>query len=191
MPLPATLTRWIQQELPFPDSSRWCSWEMGKQEKPAYEMPLLAVPRALTGGEESRTIYLDLEKVEINAPEGFKDDPITLMVYDCGGQQDYAVGQAPFMTKSSLYILLVAADKACDENYEEVLQRFLVLLQARAPGAVVQLVLSKVDEVSDEDEVERKKKWLKDKVDEQLEEWRNAAADREAERSFSSSTACS
>ena len=73
------------------------------------------------------------------------DDPLTIMVYDCGGQQDYAMGQAPFLTGSSLFLLVVPEDKAEDQYYEDVVLRFLELLQARAPGAVIQLILSKTD----------------------------------------------
>ena len=56
----------------------------------------------------------------------------------CGSQQQYLV-------KGALYLLLVPAHRATDEEAEEVLLRWLDALQAKAPGAAVQVVLSHVD----------------------------------------------
>lgn len=85
------------------------------------------------------------------------------------------MSQAPFLTGSSFFVLVVAVDEANDENYDEVAERFLVLLHARAPGAVIQLVLSKID--LDMDGYERKKRWLKEKVDTTLRQWEDTAAE--------------
>lgn len=58
----------------------------------------------------------------------------------CGSQQQYLV-------KGALYLLLVPAHRATDEEAEEVLLRWLDALQAKAPGAAVQVVLSHVDQL--------------------------------------------
>ena len=141
----------------------------------------------------SRTIHLDIERVEIrttasgrmqDADNETKDDPppLTLCFYDCGGQREYATGQAPFLTGSALFLLVVPADKAVQENYEQVVGRFLVLLQTRAPGAVVQLILSKTDLLDDEDNVEEKREWLLESVTDTLNEWREGYEERKNER---------
>jgi hypothetical protein len=96
---------------------------------------------SLTSDDE-RTIYLDLEHIHL---ESDTEAPLTILVYDCGGQPDYAMGQAPFLTGSSLFILVVPVDEGSDDCCDESVLRFLVLLQSRAPGAVIQLVLSKRD----------------------------------------------
>jgi hypothetical protein len=119
-------------------------------------------------GPEGRTIYLDLKHIQL---ESDTQDPLTILVYDCGGQPEYAMGQAPFLTGSSLFILVVPVDEANENYYNNEVLRFLVLLQSRAPGAVVQLVLSKCDRDRDRDRdrdsngFELKKERLKDKVD--------------------------
>ena len=142
----------------------------------------------------SRTIHLDIERVEIKttlsgrvkdaqdesgAEENSDDEektppPLTLVFYDCGGQREYATGQAPFLTGSALFLLIVPANHARDDDYEQVVGRFLVLLQTRAPGAVVQLILSKTDLLNGEDEIEEKREWLLEKVNETMDEWRKA-----------------
>ena len=49
--------------------------------------------------------------------------------------------------RGALYLLLVPAHRTTDEEAEEVLTRWLDALQARAPGAVVQIVLSHCDKL--------------------------------------------
>ena len=49
--------------------------------------------------------------------------------------------------QGALYLLLVPAHRATDDEAEEVLYRWLDALQARAPGAAVQLVLSQCDQL--------------------------------------------
>ena len=58
-----------------------------------------------------------------------------------GSQQQYLV-------KGALYLLLVPAHRATDEEAEEVLWRWLDALQSRCPGANVQVVLSHVDRLA-------------------------------------------
>mmetsp|Transcript_18173 Transcript_18173/g.27573 ORF Transcript_18173/g.27573 Transcript_18173/m.27573 type:complete len:531 (-) Transcript_18173:776-2368(-) len=97
--------------------------------------------------EEERTIHLDLVDIPINL-EG--DRTLNLACYDCGGQKQYAVGQTAFLTSSALYFLCINAEEPDMTKFV----RFLVMLQARAPGAVVQVVLTKIDRV-DKPEVKR------------------------------------
>uniref|UniRef100_A0A7S3VED0 Roc domain-containing protein n=1 Tax=Chaetoceros debilis TaxID=122233 RepID=A0A7S3VED0_9STRA len=103
--------------------------------------------------KDDRTIHLDLMTIPIH-----KDghDPITLTVYDCGGQSKYAAGQVQFITSVGFYVLLVNAEEEDPFN----ITRFLVILQARAPGAVVQIVLSKTDLLNSSSEIESKKDWI-------------------------------
>lgn len=63
---------------------------------------------------------------------------MTLVTLECGSQQQYLV-------KGALYLLLVPAHRATDEEADEVLWRWLDALQSRCPGAAVQVVLSHVD----------------------------------------------
>jgi hypothetical protein len=53
------------------------------------------------------------------------------------------MGQALFLTGSSPFIRVVPIDEASDDCYDEGVSRFLLHLQSRAPGAVIELVLSK------------------------------------------------
>ena len=57
----------------------------------------------------------------------------------------HARSQQQYLIKGALYLLLVPAHRATDEEADEVLLRWLDALQAKAPGAVVQVVLSHVD----------------------------------------------
>ncbi|KAJ8605018.1 hypothetical protein CTAYLR_004557 [Chrysophaeum taylorii] len=79
-----------------------------------------------------------------------------------------------FITPSALYLLVVPVDKANDKNFQDAVGRFLVPLQAQAPGAVVQLVITKTD-LPDYDE-SACKKWLHDAVNKELNGWREAVA---------------
>ena len=79
----------------------------------------------------------------------------------------------PYITNLALFVLVVEARYAADKYFEEKLERFLVLLLARAPDAVVLLVVSKVDEVSGDPELLCR--WLEKKVADWLEEKRRAA----------------
>ncbi|KAJ8602658.1 hypothetical protein CTAYLR_004102 [Chrysophaeum taylorii] len=118
---------------------------------------------------DDRTLYLDLEKVKIG--------DLVLSFCDLGGQPAYASAQALFITPSALYLLVVPIDKVDNENFQGGVGRFLEVLQARVPGAIVQLVITKTDLVdNDESAVSECKKWLHDAVDEELNRWRKAVA---------------
>ena len=105
--------------------------------------------------EKLRTIHAEMEEVPLNAD-------LVLNIYDFGGQQGYLAGQLPYITNVALFILVVEAQYATDEYFETRLERFLVVLFARAPGAVVLLVVSKVDEASGDPELLCR--WLEKKV---------------------------
>ena len=93
-------------------------------------------------GKKDRTIYVDHSKVRIPR-EGRSNRPdILASFYDCGGQEEYASGQTPFLTGSALYLFAVSAD---DIEDKESYLRFVTLLLMRAPNAVVQLIITKKD----------------------------------------------
>jgi hypothetical protein len=98
--------------------------------------------------EADRTVQLDIRQLSFGEPpaaEGGEDTRIVGSGYDLAGQKGYAAGQLQYMVEGSLYLLLVPAHRAVEAEYEEVLGRWLDSMHARAPGAVVQIVLSHAD----------------------------------------------
>ena len=61
-------------------------------------------PRLQATKPISLPFYLELERIELDS-NADNSDPLTITVYDCGGQQDYAVGQEPFLTGSSPFLV--------------------------------------------------------------------------------------
>ena len=110
--------------------------------------------------EKDRTIHVNHSKVCIPiAPVSedriyisFHDSDILASFYDCGGQEEYASGQTPFLTGSALYLLVVSAG---DADYKESYLRFMTLLLTRAPNAVVQLIITKTDLITDSNDIEK------------------------------------
>ena len=96
-----------------------------------------------------RAIYLELG--EVSVPLDDDKQTLKLMTYDCGGQEQYASGQAPYLNSSALYLFVIDAAEKIDplKNNRMQFLRFMILLQASAPGAQVQIVISKTDRVSD------------------------------------------
>ena len=68
-----------------------------------------------------------------------------LSCWDVGGQRDYEALQQQYVTKGPLFCLAVPAPRANDAHYETVLGRWLDALQAGAPGAIVQPLLTHAD----------------------------------------------
>jgi hypothetical protein len=68
-------------------------------------------------------------------------------MWDLAGQPEYAAGLQPYIVPGSLYLLAVPAQLCTDEHYPDVLGRWLDYLQAGAPEAVVQAVLTHCDEL--------------------------------------------
>lgn len=97
--------------------------------------------------DDERTIQLDIWTLALgDAPaDGAEDTRIVLSAWDFAGQPEYAAGQQQYLVEGALYLLLVPAHRASDEEADEVLLRWLDALQAKAPGAAVQLVLSHAD----------------------------------------------
>ena len=96
------------------------------------------------------------------------------MFWDFGGQAEYAAAQQPFLAGDALYLLVVPAVKllkseeiahrpTVESDYGEVAGRWLQTLRTRTPGAVVQLVVSKVDLASSE-AVDELCDWLRARV---------------------------
>ena len=59
-----------------------------------------------------------------------------------------------------MYILVVSAANAVENKKYQAIIRFLVSLQAIAPRAVVQIVLTKTDRVADPKEISKRAKWV-------------------------------
>ena len=91
---------------------------------------------------DERTVQLDISQLKV----GSGASAVTLGVWDLGGQQRYATVQQAFLVGGALYLAVVPAHRV-EEHYDEVLGRWLDYLAARAPGAVVQLVLSHADKL--------------------------------------------
>ena len=99
-------------------------------------------------GDDERTVQLDIWTLALGeppAPGAEEDTRIVLSAWDFAGQPEYAAGQQQYLIKGALYLLLVPAHRATDEEVDEVLFRWLDALQAKAPGAIVQVVLSHAD----------------------------------------------
>ena len=141
-------------------------------------------PPETEGLEDQRTIFLDIDRFVVSNPEPSSTDvPLTLSIYDCGGQAAYAKGQAPFFTESSLFLLVVDVNRATEEHYNATVKRFLELLQVRVPGAVIQLVLSKIDVEPDSSVIDEKEKWLKRKVTDDVDEFKKKLCSLDRKRS--------
>ena len=66
----------------------------------------------------------------------------------------YAVAQQPFITSGPLFLLAVPAHRCRDSEYAQVLGRWLDVLQASAPGGVVQPVVTQADRLLSASELE-------------------------------------
>ena len=95
---------------------------------------------------DERTVQLDISSIQIVPPDS-SWPAVTLSTWDLGGQPTYAGAQQPYLVGDSLYLGAVPAHYATDADYAETLGRWLDALQARAPGAIIQLVLTQVDRV--------------------------------------------
>ena len=92
---------------------------------------------------DERTIQLDIHTL----PLGSGADQVVLSMWDLAGQPEYAAGLQPYIVPGSLYLLAVPAQLCADEHYPDVLGRWMDYLQAGAPEAVVQAVLTHCDEL--------------------------------------------
>ena len=87
-------------------------------------------------------MHLDIWTLNFGPPpaDGQEDTRIVASAWDFGGQPEYAPMQQQYLVPGALDLLLVPAHRCTEEEYEEVLGRWLDALQARAPGAVLLLV---------------------------------------------------
>jgi len=86
--------------------------------------------------------------------------PVKIKTYDFGGQETYALGQSQYFDNGGMYILVVNADETNAQVFIAHLQR----LQAMAPNAVVLVVLSKIDLLKTEKELQDKVEWIKNEI---------------------------
>ena len=123
--------------------SRWAKLVLVGDGTAGKTSLLRALQRGMPAPTEAdeRTIQLDLSELAL----GEGDDLTMLSCWDLGGQPPYAAAQQPFVVTGVLYVLAVRADRANDAAYHAVLGRWLDVLQAGAPGAVVQPVLTHAD----------------------------------------------
>ena len=101
---------------------------------------------------DERTVQLDIWTLTFGAPptaEGEEDRRIVASVWDFAGQPECAAGQQQYLVDGALYVLHTPAHRLNDAEYPEVLGRWLDTLQACAPGAVVQLVITHADRLAD------------------------------------------
>ena len=97
--------------------------------------------------EADRTVQLDISTLSLT--EG-----ASLTCWDFGGQPEYAAAQQAYLKGDGVYVLVVPAHMAHDNqedvnnNRYELVARWLNALQANAPGAEVQLILSQIDRVA-------------------------------------------
>ena len=93
--------------------------------------------------KDERTVQLDISTLVLG--EGASQ--VILSMWDLGGQTHYASLLQPYIATGSLYLLLVPYLEVSEleARYEELLGRWLDYLQAGAPEAVVQLVLTHCD----------------------------------------------
>ena len=93
--------------------------------------------------KDERTIQLDIYSLLL----GEGADQVLLSMWDLAGQPQYAAGLQPYIVSGSLYLLLVPALQVSelDANYPDLLGRWLDYLQAGAPEAVVQPVITHCD----------------------------------------------
>ena len=72
-----------------------------------------------------------MELGEVGVPlDGDNDETLKLMTYDCGGQEQYTSGQAPYLNSSALYLFLINAEKIeLDKNNRMHFLRFLISMQ--------------------------------------------------------------
>ncbi|KAJ8600516.1 hypothetical protein CTAYLR_009214 [Chrysophaeum taylorii] len=128
---------------------------------------------------DARTIHLDRESVRVPV---VKDDDkvkeLTFNFVDLGGQENYVYAQAPFLTKSALFVLVVEVLKACPENADAAVLRFITLIQTRVADATVLPLVSKIDELEFDDDGVERCDWLLRVVNERLAAWREAVQRR-------------
>ncbi len=96
--------------------------------------------------EKDRTIYVDHQQFNVPTENGEPD--LKGKGFDLGGQQFYDGAQTALFSASALHLLTINADETNPENY----LRHLDQLQPGAPGAPVQIVLSKSDLVDNPQE---------------------------------------
>ena len=99
-----------------------------------------------------RTIQLDLSTLTL----GEGADAVLCSAWDFGGQPAYAAAQQPYLAPGALYVLVVPAHRAGDDDGEQIVERHLDALQARAPGAVVLPVLTQADRLVEDVEALRR-----------------------------------
>ena len=117
---------------------------------------LLQWRRAAPTLTEDRTVQLDMSTLGVRgkdagvpvagtAGDGEEAAAALFSCWDLSGQPEYAAAQQPFITCGPLFVLALPAHRCRDEEYPMVLGRWLDVLQASAPGAVVQPVVTQAD----------------------------------------------
>lgn len=93
--------------------------------------------------QDERTVGIDVETWQ---PQQDENAPV-LYTYDFAGQDKYYPLQAPYLTRRSLYLVCWSGEG----DIESGILRWISTLQSLAPGAVVQIVLTKCDKISVEE----------------------------------------
>ncbi|KAK3732553.1 hypothetical protein QZH41_017848, partial [Actinostola sp. cb2023] len=99
--------------------------------------------------DSERTIVLD--KI-LWTPE----ENLSLQVYDFGGSEWYCVVQHFFLEKNSLVCLVISLTDYTEETYIDCVEKWLKIIQARAPGANLFVVTTHTDEVPSQEVLTKK-----------------------------------
>mmetsp|Transcript_70046 Transcript_70046/g.210451 ORF Transcript_70046/g.210451 Transcript_70046/m.210451 type:complete len:1272 (-) Transcript_70046:33-3848(-) len=96
--------------------------------------------------DKDRTIQLELSPLTL----GEDAEAVVLTGWDLAGQPSYDAAQQPYQVGNALFLLCVPARESGQgmydgEEYEQAVGRWFDGLQARVPGAVVQVVLTHAD----------------------------------------------
>ena len=137
---------------------------------------LRAGKAAPTQGEDAPTNVLEVSSLAVGSGE----EACEISCWDLGGEAAYAPCQLGLLRSAgSLYVLVVRATQADDGHYEDAVGRWLDALQACAPGASVQLVLTQCDRYAlgttpkpYPEAVATQREWLTRRVRQHRDEWR-------------------
>lgn len=134
---------------PMQGSSAACS--PGKPTEATIREDDHGVPRF---GAQTEAASITPEEEEARARLGEREASAVLFsCWDLSGQAEYAPAQQPFIRCGPLFLLAIPAHRCHDDEYPALLGRWLDVLQAGAPGAIVQPVLTQADRLLSEAEL--------------------------------------
>ncbi|CAK9004495.1 Plant intracellular Ras-group-related LRR protein 4 [Durusdinium trenchii] len=114
--------------------------------------------RTLVSGEcktksaEDRTFGVDIRECELAPPQepnnsGSAEEPQKLTIWDFAGEDVYYHTHQLFLSRRSLYLLVWDINKHSIAEMDAEVCFWVYSVQARVPGAVIQIIASKTDQV--------------------------------------------